>query len=382
MATKTSTFNISVFNSFVKGVGMMMLFLFGIHFQSIGLSGLQMGIVFAIFPITNILTILPSGLFTDRLNAKNLIIIALILGAIRYLGMAISDNFFIIAAMFFIAGIGQAIYKSASEGLFYKTTQNQEVEGKISQFQGFGYICIGIGMMVSGYLLSIDLSFHKIFLIVGILYLILALLSIFMLPKNKTAKFEIMHYKKELLQTKALFMLLVVFLFSFHMGAESTSYGLFLKNNLKLSPLYIGIYMGSAITVMALGVSIIAKYNKKIGIKNILFLGLFLSGGFLILMTVQNPWLSFTFRILHEIGDSAFFFFLFYGVLKLFHLDRVGGHAGVISFVTTISLTISSLIFASIGNTFGHQWPLIIGGATTLSSFVLALLYTRLIDHS
>ena len=382
MNSKNSILKISIVNSLIKGVGMMLLFLFGIHFQNIGLSGTEMGILFAIFPIANIFTILPSGLGTDRLNAKFLIIISLILQMTRFFGMAFSNNFWIIAILFFVAGIGQALYKSASEGLFYKTTANEKVEGKIGQFQGFGYLLIGSGMMLSGYFLAIDFSFQKIFIIVGILYLILVALAILFLPSNKTAKFEIFHYKKDLSSAKAIFMLLVVFLSSLHIGAEITSYGLFLKNNLQLDPLNIGLYMGSAVIIMAAAVTLMAKYREKIGIKNILIIGLLLSGSGLILMTVSNPWLSFAFRILHEIGDSAFFFFLFFGILKLFHLDRVGGNAGFLSFINTIGMTLSSFIFSPLGATYGYQWPLIIGGITTLGSLGLALLYTQLIDHS
>ena len=382
MTSDKSILKISIVNSLIKGVGMMMLFLFGIHFQNIGLTGTQMGIAFAIFPIANILTILPSGIGTDRLNAKNLIIIALVLHMIRFFGMAYSDNFLIITVLFLIAGIGQALFKSASEGLFYKTTKNEKVEKKIGTFQGLGYLLIGAGMITSGYFLSIDLSFHKIFLIIGFIYLALILLATLFLPKNKSAKFEIIEYKKEMQTKKALFMLLVVFLFSIHIGAEITSYGLFLKNNLQLTPLNIGLYMGSAVIIMAGAVALISKFSHKIGSKNILIGGLLLSGGGLILMTTSNPWLSFTFRVLHEIGDSAFFFFIFFGILKMFKLERVGGQSGFINFINTLGMTIASFIFSPIGATYGYQWPLIIGGTTSLCSLILVLFYTKLIDHS
>jgi MFS family permease len=59
-------------------------------------------------------------------------------------------------------------------------------------------------------------------------------------------------------------------------------------------------------------------------------------------------------------------------ISRLFQVERVGGHSGLISLVTTLGTAVGSLIFGPIGAQMGYEWPLIISGGTSLALLPLA----------
>jgi len=373
---------LSIFNSIVKMLTTAISFFLGVYYNSIGLSGAQIGIIFALGTITGIITILPSGLSNDRLKSKHLIGIALALMATFYFGLSQTHNFYIIALISLLGGIGGTIYITSSESLFYKSTNKKQVSKKIGIFQGLNYLMIGLGMIVAGFLLEKNLPFEKLFLVFSVLFLTMTLISQFVLPKTATHKFELFHYKKDILRPKILFFLLIMFLFAIHWGAESTTYGLFLKKTLNLTNFQMGLYMGIAIMTMALTVQIIAKKLHKWKTEYILVTGLFMSGVGHILMTINNPIISAFFRIFHEIGDAAMFFFIYYGITKLFDLKRIGGNASIFTFIGTIGSATGAIVFGPMGESLGYHVPLIISGAITLLALALTLQFLRHFDHN
>lgn len=381
MIKEKELIRLSLFNSLIKGLDMMLVFFLAIHFTNIDLTGAQIGTIFALGSLTAILTILPSGFSSDRFNSKHLITFSLTLFAIFYLGLAFTQNFYAIIALFLTGSIGKNLYTAASQSLFYKSSQNENLKKKISLFQSLHYISIGFAVIIAGYLLDINYTFENLFLIIGGLFLAAAIIGQFILPTNETAEFNIIHYKQDLFKPAILFFMVIVFLFSLHIGAEITSYGLFLKENLKLQPLNQGLYMGIAILFMAVSVILLGKKLEHLKAKNVLLVGLFTSGLGLILMNFQNPHISLLFRIIHEIGDSAVFFFLYYGVSKMFDLNRIGGNNGIFLLIISIGATIGAFFCAPIGETYGYNIALIFGGATTLIACALTIPFTHLIHH-
>lgn len=368
---------LSIFNSVNKGLLICLNFFLGVYFRDIGLSGAQIGVIFATATIVSIITILPSGISNDRLKSKHLITIALLLIALQYIGLSATTSFGQIVALFFFGGIGNTLYVSSIESLFHKTTEKKEVEGKIGTFQGLNYLMIGSTMILAGYLLNAQMDFTKLFLAVGITFVIVALIAQIILPDSTSTKFNILHYKKDFFQPKVLLFALIVFLFAIHFGAENTAYGLFLQNNLELNRLQMGLYMGLAIMIMGPTAILIGRKLKREKFRTALALGLLFSGLGHILMTVKITELSFLFRVIHEIADAATFFCIFFGINQLFDMKRIGGNAAIFTFTMNIAATFGALIFAPMGTNFGYHLPLIVSGITSLAAFMLALLFTH-----
>jgi len=379
MDTSTkSVWQISTFNSFVKMFIVGINFFWAIYYNSIGFTGTQIGIIVAVSSLMGFVTTLPSGFMNDKIKSRDLISIALLLLAGWFVGISLIPTFPAVIFFTILGGIGSNLYASSSDSLFYKSTEKENLSKKIAIYQSLNYIMIALGIILSGVILNFNIPFQELIFAVGILFVIFAVIAR-ILPKSITTDFKLVKYESDILQPKVLFFLFIVFLFSIHYGAENTTYGLFLQKNLGLNSQMSGLYMGLSILSMGATAIIFSRMIKRIKVKFLLFIGLILSGIGHILMTVQDPVLSFIFRALHETGDAAFFVFLAYGITSIFDLKRMGGNTGIVAFVSIIGSTISSFIFGVIGEKYGYNVPLVGTGVVLLTGLLIALIFNRLI---
>jgi len=383
MSFRKSIWNIGLFNGFIKTLIFSTNFFWAVYFNALGLSGVEIGIFMAVYSLTGFITILPSGFLNDKIKSKNLITIALLLFAIECIGMSFFHSFSSILLFAVIGGIGSNLYTTSMDSLLYKTIEKSRVTKQIAIFQGLNYLFIGLGVILGGKFLnsSSDMAtvFGNLILITGSFFAIFAIVSI-ILPKSITTNFEFIKYKADIFRPKVLFFMLIMFLFSFHYGAENTSYGLFLNNTLGLSKEASGIYMGIGILSMGITSVIFSNSLKKIEVKHLLYMGLFLSAvGHTFMAMTDNTVVSLFFRIIHETGDAGMFVFLIYGVSQLFHLERVGGNASVITFTTIVGGAVSSMIFGPMGEKYGYGAPLVITGIILFLSLLLVVSFNKMI---
>ena len=355
------TWQISLFNGFAKMFIQGVMFFWAIFFSSIGFSGVEIGIIFAVTTITGLITIIPSGFINDRIKSKNLVTIALLMLATQFIGISQMYTFQAVILFSIVGGIGSNLYLTSIDSIFYKSIEGNRVTRKIAIYQSLNYLFLGLGIIASGQVLYLNIPFQTLILSIGATFIIMALLSQF-LPKTVTTSFEILKYKSDIFKPKVLFFLLIVFLFAIHFGAETTSYGLFLEKTLGLSKQWVGLYMGIAVFLMGFWAILFSRILEKIQVKSLLFTGLLLSSIGHVLMTVRDPVYSFIFRMLHEAGDAALFVFFAYGIASMFDIKRVGGNSSIFTFTTIIGGTIGSLAFGPIGEKFGYNLESLLEG--------------------
>ncbi len=382
MSSLRKVISISIFHGVVKYLINAMMFFFGIYFSQIGLTGPQIGTIFAVGTVVSLLVALPSGFSNDKMRSRHLMAFGLFLLAIQYFAFNFSENFLPTLIFFALGSIGVKIYNTSADCLFYKSAEKENLSQKIGIFQTINYIMIGLGMITAGLLLTADINFHQIFTLIGISLLIMAILAQFTLPANERNEIALKDYKNDLKNRRVFTLIAIFFLFALHFGAEVTSYGLFLEQNLQLTKQQIGLYMGLAVITMGFTSIFIAKNLKKWRAESVLLFGLFLSGSGHILMTLPtNPIASFFLRVYHETGDAAFFFFLYFGIAKLFKNERIGGNSSVLTLTAMIGTAIGAQIYGPLGETFGYQWPLICSGAITLLAFALTIFNLKQFRH-
>lgn len=350
------------------------------YFISIGLNGYQIGIIFAFYSISGLINTLPSGFINDRLNSKKLLQIAIIFLSIWIFFAGITENFYIILLSFIIGGIGNNLFKISIDSFFFKSKEVKKDSKKIGYYLAGNNIGYGLGVLLSGYLQSF-LPYQKITTIISILLFINFFFTLF-LTKKEVFKFKFIEYKKDIFKKEVLIFLLIFFLFALHFGSEYTTYGLFLEKILKLSKIEMGFYMGLTIVSMAIP-SLIAAKKLKDGLKaiNILYLGLLLSGLGYLISALPNLYISFTGRLIHETGDAIMFIFMYYGIIKLFVSERIGGNIGVITLVTVLGSSFGSLIFGPIGSKLSYELPIIITSFVILFCIPLTYHFKHLIKH-
>jgi MFS family permease len=79
-------------------------------------------------------------------------------------------------------------------------------------------------------------------------------------------------------------------------------------------------------------------------------------------MVQSNVYLSFLFRIVHELGDGFLAALIFVFISRLFEKENIGGSSGILTAVMTLGHMVGALAFSVIGYAYGLQYPFIISG--------------------
>jgi FSR family fosmidomycin resistance protein-like MFS transporter len=82
-----------------------------------GISYTEIGVAFAAFNIVTATLQAPAGFLVDRLGARLPLIAALVCGACAFLAVGLTHSYWMLVAMFAVAGIGNAVYHPADYAL-------------------------------------------------------------------------------------------------------------------------------------------------------------------------------------------------------------------------------------------------------------------------
>src|SRR5262249_10015742 len=82
-----------------------------------GVSYTEIGLAFAAFNILTAVLQTPAGFLVDRFGARVLLVAGLIIGAAAFITVGLVDSFWVLVAMFALAGIGNTVYHPADYSL-------------------------------------------------------------------------------------------------------------------------------------------------------------------------------------------------------------------------------------------------------------------------
>jgi MFS family permease len=82
-----------------------------------GVSYTEIGLAFAAFNVVSAALQTPAGFLVDRLGARNLLIGGLIVGAAAFIMVGLIHSFWMLVAMFALAGVGNTVYHPADYAL-------------------------------------------------------------------------------------------------------------------------------------------------------------------------------------------------------------------------------------------------------------------------
>jgi MFS family permease len=360
-------FYISVYSAVVACI----YFLLPLYLQgSLHFTGTQIGLVYAILSLNAILVSFPVGVIGDRYPARILTRVGLAAMAVSLWGLAVVGSFWTFLGVFWGFGLSIQLFRLSLDTLLFKEDRG-DTPRRLGHYNAMRMGGMMVGALVGGatyYWLDFATTL-KLFS-VGVLLLIGPTVKLPLTRGVPTALFE---YGRDFLARPVLFFVTWLFLFTLHWGAEATSLSLFLERNLGLSPLGVGSYMAGEFGVVALTAYIYGRFwAGRLKPLSFLALALIFSGTGHILMTYPVlPW-SFAWRAVHGFGDGLILMETYTTISRLFHLDRIGGSASLISLTTTLGVFAGSLIFGPLGAAYGYQVPLIISGAISLALLPLA----------
>jgi len=338
---------------------------------SLSFSGAQIGLLYGVLSINSLLAAFPVGVVGDRYPARILTRLGLLGIALSLWGLAQAERFWPFLLVFFAFGLSLQLYRQSLDIMLFKENAVANSARRFGVYNAWRMGGMTAGILLGGISLSF-LDYPQTFLLLGALLLLLLVLT-WRLPLSRGQKNPLWQYGRDFLSGPVLFFVAWLFLFTMHWGAEGTSLGLFLKKNLGLGPLGLGLYLAGEFSVVALTAYLYGRYGAgRLSPFAILTLALATSGVGHILMTYPNLAWSFAWRAVHGIGDGLIMMITYTTIAHLFHVDRIGGNAGLISLATTLGVLTGSLIYGPLGASWGYEMPLIISGLTSLALIPLA----------
>ncbi|MFC1987181.1 MFS transporter [Chloroflexota bacterium] len=277
-----------------------------LYAEGLGASGLWLGVIFAAFPVSRILTTPVFGRLSDRKGRKSFISIGLFAYGIISFGFIYSNTVLQLVLMRFLHGFAGALILPIAQAYVGDISPPGE-EGKwmgyanAAFFSGFGF-----GPLIGG-VLSEHLGMDAAFLAMGVLNLLAFTIVIFFLPVIKPKQSATSYPSFREMSRSGMIIGLFSFRFTLTMGRSI--FFIFLPilatNSLGLSPSLVGILLAVNILLMSLlGIPsgrIADHFNRRYLVVG----GCLVSAIFLIVVPLGNTFgLLLAIAVLGSVGNA------------------------------------------------------------------------------
>jgi predicted MFS family arabinose efflux permease len=311
------------------------------------------------------------GVSTDRRSIRVIFAIAFLLMSLGRSGLLITRSLPILCGFAFVGSFGGQFVTTAANSMFFKIGGRDNLQSA-GMFMLLRMVAMASGALIGGFVID-AMSFRTAFWLTVSSTLTLAFMSL-LLPRTEAVVLKLQEYRKSVFTRDVLFLAAVFSLSSLHWGAESVAYSPFLRQTFGLSLCQMGVFIAPGYAMVGVG-SVLAVVLLKRGwvhdLRHILVYGLLLSGACHVLMCIPQLYVSFAFRVLHEVGDGLVMLAYYHGIAKVFHLDRIGGCGAFMMLCMSMTAMASAVAFGYVGDQYGHQWPLIISGLVLMAIPVL-----------
>jgi MFS family permease len=338
---------------------------------TLSFSGAQIGLLYGVLGLNSLLAAFPVGVVGDRYPARILTRLGLVGTAADLWGLAHAERFWPFFLLFFGFGLSLQLYRQSLDIMLFKENDVADSTRRFGAYNAWRMGGMAAGILLGGISLYF-LDYPKTFVLLAALLLLILALT-WRLPMTRGQQSPLLQYGRDFLSGPVLFFVTWLFLFTMHWGAEGTSLGLFLKKDLGLGPLGVGLYLCGEFSVVGLTAYLYGRYGTgRLSPFALLALALATSGLGHIFMTYPDLAWSFAWRLVHGFGDGLIAMITYTTIAHLFHVDRIGGNAGLISLATTLGVLTGSLLYGPLGASWGYAMPLIISGLTSLVLIPLA----------
>lgn len=344
------------------------IFYLPIYFQrDLGFSGMETGIVFALQGLGVILGTFPMGIASDRIAPRKLT--ALLVAFMGLCALALNIWTAFVAVLGAVAGyrVASLYSKVTAETYLYKSQRSAASTSKVfGLFLSARMIATGSGVIAAGYLLE----YAGFMVAFGLLAAVSALVAVgsWFLPSVHTTTASTKQYKADLFNAEAIFLIVWLFLFATHWGAEEVSYSLFLREDMGLSMSQSGWYMAGEFLSVGLTAWILrSKYPKPHNELIPLIIALMLSGAGHIFMVTDNLYVSFAWRFLHGIGDAFMMIAVYMHIAAIFPVERIGGTSAFNTTIASAGMLVGAIGYGWASDYLGNAFPLQFSGVLLLA---------------
>jgi MFS family permease len=344
-------------------------FFLPLYLRDAGVTGWMNGLLLSLFAITALVSAFQTGIFTDRYPIRHLASLgALLLGAFNVL-LAVLPPGPALIPVFLVGGLGNTILETSLPSFILKTAR-PGLEGRA--FGGFQLavgLGVGLGMGLGGLALS-SIGFTPVFWGASVLFLGLSVLSQ-SLGSVEAVHSPLVSYARDLRASQILPVALGFGLMATHWGAEIACLTPFLRDNLGLADRSVGLYLGTAIPFLGVfGFVGGLLLDKRLPLVRVCAVGLAASALGAALMTIPIPWVSWSARALHELGDGFIGVTMFQTMSRVFPRERIGGLASFLATAMIMSRFLGTLVFAALGAAWGYHWAILVSAAITALALI------------
>lgn len=347
-------------------------FLFPLYLLQIGIIGWKIGFVVACYAIAPLLFSFPVGWINDHLSIRTVIRLSLFILTAGFLLIGWIQNYLFLGALFLLVGLANNALDVSTNSFFYKDQSDVDQNKKYAHVAFWLAFGVAAGTFIGGFLIY----FANFRLMFGIYAFFLVGVQIFTggFGPESFARIPLKEYRMNLFNRKTLRFAFLIFILTLHWGAEGTVYSPFLKEWFSLNNLQLSLYISIPLLVLALASRSVGFIRFKPDTNRRWFLiSLVISGLGHILMVNPNVYVSFAFRILHEIGDGFLGALTVLYVSRLFKKTSIGGSSGLLLTLMTMGNMTGALVFSKIGFTFGLQYPFLISGVLLVADAAYGL---------
>ena len=277
-----------------------------LYAESLGASGLWLGLIFAAFPVARVLTTPVFGRLSDRKGRKTFISIGLLAYGIVSFGFIYTNTVFQLVLMRFLHGLAGALILPIAQAYVGDISPPGE-EGKwmgyanAAFFSGFGF-----GPLMGG-VLSEHLGIDAAFLAMGLLSLLAFAITIFFLPEIKPKQSATDYPSFREMSRSSMIIGLLSFRFTLTLGRSI--FFIFLPilaaNNLGLRPSQVGILLAVYILLMSLLGIPFGRIADRLSRRFLVVVGCLVSAVFLMVVPLGTTFgLLLALAVLGSVGSA------------------------------------------------------------------------------
>lgn len=344
------------------------------------ITGGPVGLLIGEIYIIGILVTIPSGMLNDRIESRKMITASLFIFSAGIFLLVFGTSFWVFVLIFALIGLGRNLFQVSFDALFFK----QIIKGKKGEQVGFYQLILAIAILCGLLLSSIVLKLFslKVFLVGCSSLIFIAFLFSFKLKVNEIRAVSLNEYKLDILNWKLIVTVILIFLFALHWGAEDTCYSLFLSHYLKLTPTQSSLYMSCEFVTFGLAAYVSGKIvdNYNFNLRRVFAVGILVSGLTLILKVNPVVPISLAMRMVHGAADGLVFVVIYYGISRVFALDKVGGSVGIINFALVVGAFTGAIVFSRIGKTSGYHYSFIVSGSIMIIVAIAFLIMSFILN--
>ncbi|HNY12297.1 MAG TPA: MFS transporter, partial [Candidatus Wallbacteria bacterium] len=336
---------VSFFKVYYMTISVMFYAYIPIFFKNKGFSGQQTGILFSLQSLMAIATYLPSGIINDRFSVKSQIIFGIFIFTAFAGFLQISLTFWHFFAIFILWGLSGTILDNSTNVMYYKESTRSPNKLFFAIYGITSTIAYALGGRIGSSLIDGN-DYSALFK--TIFYMSLALLPLAMtLSNTKAVNIKITDYFDDILRFDTFVLAATIFIFTYHWGAELTSFTMFMKNEAgmdlgSIAIIYLEVGLLMSAIIFALGI-----FKQRHGLKPVtaIYIAVAASAGSQLAFCCVNSFEGMLFnQLFHAIGDSFFMYYWLNVIPTMYKYERIGGASSFVNLFAVISVIVGSTV--------------------------------------